>query len=50
MTQKEPETASGVRHPIIARLEKGSTDPQLSILLKVLAAFYKTLAIVPLQK
>lgn len=50
MTQKELEAASGVRQPIIARLEKGSTDPQLSTLLKVLAAVDKTLAIVPLQK
>lgn len=50
MTQKQLEATSGVRQPIIARLEKGSTDPQLSTLLKVLAAFGKTLAIVPLRK
>ena len=46
-TQKELETASGVKQPVIARLEKGSTDPQLSTILKILAPLGKTLAIVP---
>ena len=49
MTQKQLEEISGVKQPIIARLEKGSTDPQLSTLLKVLAPLGKTLAIVPLD-
>jgi len=48
-TQKELEELSGVKQPIIARLEKGTTDPQLSTLLKVLAPLGKTLAIVPLD-
>ena len=37
LTQKQLEAASGVRQPIIARLEKGTTDPQLSTLIKLLA-------------
>ena len=44
-TQKELEAASGVKQPVIARLERGSTDPQLSTLIKVLAALGKTLYI-----
>ena len=41
---------SGVKQPIIARMEKGYTSPQLDTLLKVLAPLGKTLAIVPLDK
>ncbi|MCL2152413.1 MAG: helix-turn-helix transcriptional regulator [Oscillospiraceae bacterium] len=50
MTQKELEIASGVKQPVIARLERGSTDPQLSTVIKVLAPLGKTLAIVPLNQ
>ena len=50
LSQKQLEKASGVRQPIIARLERGTTDPQLSTLLKVLAPLGKTLAIVPLDR
>lgn len=49
LTQKQLEEMSGVKQPIIARLEKGTTDPQLSTLLKVLAPLGKTLAIVPID-
>lgn len=49
ITQKQLEELSGIKQPIIARLEKGTTDPQLSTLLKVLASLGKTLAIVPLE-
>lgn len=49
LTQKQLEEMSGVKQPIIARLEKGTTDPQLSTLLKVLAPLGKTLTIVPLD-
>lgn len=50
LTQKQLEEMSGVKQPIIARLEKGTTDPQLSTLLKVLAPLGKTLTIVPLDR
>ncbi len=49
MTQKQLEEKSGVRQPIIARMERGTTDPQLTTLLKVLRPLGKTLAIVPLE-
>ena len=50
LTQKELEVASGVKQPVIARLERGKTDPQLSTLIKVLTSLGKTLAIVPINK
>jgi DNA-binding XRE family transcriptional regulator len=50
VSQRDLEELSGVRQPIIARVEKGRTDPQLSTLLKILRVFGKTLAIVPLKR
>ena len=49
ISQKKLEELSGVKQPIIARMEKGNTDPQLDTILKVLAPLGKTLAIVPLE-
>lgn len=50
ISQKKLEELSGVKQPVIARMEKGSTSPQLNTLLKVLAPLGKTLAVVPLEK
>lgn len=50
ISQKKLEELSGVKQPIIARMERGTTSPQLSTILKVLAPLGKTLAVVPLQK
>ena len=41
---------SGVKQPVIARMERGSTNPQINTILKVLAPLGKTLAIVPLEQ
>lgn len=49
ITQKKLEELSGVKQPVIARMEKGSTSPQIDTVLKVLAALGKTLAIVPIE-
>lgn len=49
LTQKQIEEMSGVKQPIIARMEKGTTDPQLSTILKVLNSLGKTLQIVDLD-
>ncbi|MBQ9664473.1 MAG: helix-turn-helix transcriptional regulator [Oscillospiraceae bacterium] len=49
ISQKRLEEMSGVKQPIIARMEKGYTSPQLDTLLKVLAPLGMTLAIVPLD-
>ncbi len=49
LTQKAIEKASGVKQPIIARMERGTNDPQLTTVIKVLAALGKTLAVVPIE-
>ena len=49
ITQKQLEELSGVRQPVIARMEKGS-NPQLDTVLKVLAPLGKTLSVVPLPQ
>lgn len=45
ITQKELEKMSGVKQPVIARMETGSTSPQLDTILKILAPLGKTLAV-----
>lgn len=50
ISQKQLEELSGVKQPIIARMEKGTTNPQINTLIKVLAPLGKTLAVVPLEK
>jgi DNA-binding XRE family transcriptional regulator len=45
ISQKKLEAMSGVKQPIIARMEKGYTNPQLDTVLKVLAPLGKTLYI-----
>lgn len=49
ISQKKLEEISGVKQPIIARMEKGNTSPQLDTVLKVLNSLGKTLAVVPLE-
>lgn len=49
ISQKKLEELSGVKQPVIARMEKGSTSPQLDTVLKVLAPLGKTLAVVPIE-
>jgi len=49
-SQRKLEEISGVRQPVIARMENGTNSPQLDTVLKVLAALGKTLAIIPLEK
>jgi predicted XRE-type DNA-binding protein len=50
ISQKKLEALSGVKQPVIARMEKGYTSPQLDTVLKVLAPLGKTLAVVPLDQ
>ena len=45
LTQRELEELSGVKQPIIARMESGSSIPNLNTVLKVLAPLGKTLYI-----
>ena len=50
ISQKQLEELSGVKQPVIARIETGKSTPQLDTLLKILGCLGKTLAIVPLSK
>ena len=50
ISQRQLEELSGVKQPIISRMESGGTSPQLDTVLKVLAPLGKTLAVVPLSK
>lgn len=49
VTQKQLEEMSGVSQPVIARLERGATIPNISTVMKLLAPLGKKLAIVPLE-
>ena len=50
ISQRELEQLSGVKQPIISRMEAGETSPQVDTILKLLAPLGKTLAVVPLEK
>ena len=50
ISQKKLEELIGVKQPIIARMEKGITSPQIDTILKVLIPLGKPLAVVPLEK
>ena len=49
LTQRKLEELSGVKQPVIARREKGTTNPQLDTVIKLLAPLGKTLAVVDLK-
>lgn len=49
ISQKKLEKLSGVKQPVIARMELGDSNPRLETVLKVLAALGKTLVIAPLK-
>ena len=49
ISQKRLEELSGVKQPVIARMEAGVTSPQIDTILKVLAPLGKTPAVVPLD-
>ena len=50
ISQRKLEELSGVKQPVIARMEKGSTTPQIGTVIKVLASLGKKLTIVPLEQ
>jgi len=49
ISQRELEQLSGVKQPIISRMEAGETSPQLDTILRVLAPLGKTLYVGDLQ-
>jgi predicted transcriptional regulator len=49
ISQQELEAISGVKQPLIARIERGKVDPQVTTILRMLQPLGKTLAIVPIE-
>ena len=49
LTQKQLEELSGVKQHVIARMERGTSTPSVSTIMKLLAPLGKKLAIVPLE-
>jgi len=49
ISQRKLEELSGVKQPIIARMEKGSTKTQFDTVVKLLRALGKTLVVAPLN-
>ena len=50
ISQRELEQLSGVKQPVISRMEAGETSPQLNTVLRLLAPLGKTLSIVNLPE
>ena len=50
ISQRQLEKLSGVKQPVIARMESGVTSPQLETVLKILAPLGKTLYMGDLQQ
>lgn len=50
LTQRALEELSGIKQPVIARIENGKTDPQLGTVLKILRPLGKTLAVVDMNR
>jgi len=48
LSQKKLQDVSGLKQSVIARMELGETDPQLSTLIKALYPLGMTLSVVPL--
>lgn len=49
LTQKRIEELSGVKQPMIAKIENGNANPSLDSLLRILISMDKTLKVVPIQ-
>lgn len=50
LSQKKLEELTGVKQPVIARMESGKSVPQIDTLMKLLVPLGKKLAVVPLEK
>lgn len=47
ITQKELERLSGIKQPMITRIERGKTSPTIATVARLLAPLGKKLAVVP---
>lgn len=50
ITQKQLEELSGIKQPMIARIENGDTIPRIDTLLRLLKPMGLTIKIVPIEK
>lgn len=50
ITQKQLEELSGIKQPMIARIENGDTMPRVDTLLKLLEPMGLTLKLVPIKR
>ena len=50
ITQKQLELLSGVKQPVIARMENGTSIPKISTILKILAPFRQDLSYCTVRK
>lgn len=50
ITQKQLEELSGIKQPMIARIENGDTIPRIDTLIRLLEPMGLTLKIVPIEK
>ncbi len=50
ISQKKLEELSGVKQPVIARIESLKSDPQINTVVKLLAPLGKTLAVVSIDE
>ena len=50
ITQQKLEELSGVKQPVIARMEKMTTNPKIDTVIRVLAPLGMTLAVVPIER
>jgi DNA-binding XRE family transcriptional regulator len=50
LSQEKLGELSGVKQPVIARMEKGGVTPQIGTVMKVLASLGKKLAVVPIDR
>ena len=48
LTQKKLESMSGIKQPMIAKIENGNVNPSLDSLLRLLVSMGKTIKVVPI--
>ena len=48
LTQKKLESMSGIKQPMIAKIENGNVSPSLDSLLRLLVSMGKTIKVVPI--
>ena len=50
LSQRELGKLTGIKQPVIARIESGQSSPRIDTLVKLLAPLGKTIAVVPLKQ